>query len=104
MADNENFQGALGGLILAVKSNGEEFTFMQYTGLKEMNGVEIYEGDIWEFNDSRFTVEFEDGRPGYYPFASDDGCGCCSSDTYYSSSGEVIGNIYENPELLEEMS
>ena len=66
---------------------------MQYTGLKDKNGKEIYEGDIikwrkgtegvWADQFWAFAVKF--------PFI----CG----NAYL---GEVIGNIYENPELLTE--
>jgi len=78
-------------------------TVGQYTGLKDENGKEIYEGDIWETDGILYTVEFSEGRAGIYPFASDDGCGCCSYDLYSPCSGKVIGNVYENPELLEVM-
>ena len=77
--------------------------FMQYTGLKDRNGKEIYEGDILALKTHYNEVVF-----GFVVFNY--GAFCLSSrETYYddeliSNLGvefEVIGNIYENPELLE---
>lgn len=74
----------------------------QYTGLKDSEGREIYEGDIWVIGDKKVKVEFDQERAGFFPFATSDGCGCCDDETYDPKNGEVIGNIYENPELLTE--
>ena len=75
----------------------------QYTGLKDNNGVEIYEGDIWlyELREKPFAVVFDGDRAGWFPFADSDGCGCCSDETFAPEYGVIIGNIHENPELLE---
>lgn len=69
------------------------FIFEQYTGLKDKNGKEIFEGDVVrQFDDEEyFVVKFEYG--GFLPFTAN----MLTFDTDYC---EVIGNIHENPELL----
>ena len=80
----------------------------QYTGLKDKNGKEIYEGDIlggiWE---SGFISWCEKCKQFQYHSAGI-GCMACSGDVHWceivedNGKLEVIGNIHENPELLEE--
>jgi len=72
---------------------------MQFTGLHDKNGKEIYEGDVIEgtWNDKKVkgVVVFDEGM-----FGIEDVIG---GDAYSLNrlNAEVIGNIYENPELLE---
>lgn len=82
----------------------ERYKVRQYTGLKDKNGVEIYEGDVIKgWRNKIYAVAFVEKRGGYYPFAQGDGCGCCDYEVEYDPDDcEVIGNIYENPELMEE--
>ncbi len=81
-----------------------EFELLQYTGLKDKNEKEIFEGDIFVHNNHKFEVVWDSTR---FIGLDNDRSGkgyCCYVDSHYkagSSSIEVIGNIYENPELLE---
>lgn len=71
--------------------------FYQYTGLKDKNGQEIYNGDIIKSNLSGIIYKIE-WKEEYAQFIGH------SLHSYYCPStwknGEVIGNIYENPELI----
>lgn len=76
----------------------DQAVLMQFTGLKDNNGKEIYEGDVLNrvigHTVHRASVTFEGGR--FVTTHPGGGIGW----TVNSSTSEVIGNIYENPELL----
>lgn len=86
----------------------ERFELMQYTGLKDKNGVEIYEGDIVRPKEhSNYVVrwynedEGEVSTYGYYMEVTGMPDVIVSLNPVQARKLEVIGNIYENPELLE---
>jgi uncharacterized phage protein (TIGR01671 family) len=115
--------GMIGAVLLNVDGY---YKVMQFTGLKEKNGKEIYEGDIVIIEDTYKEVILDDGsgpvepanhlapvifnhasfgvdilesgddfKKSFYDFTS-------VLDETGQDSFEVIGNIYENPELLKE--
>lgn len=75
----------------------------EYTGLKDKNRKEIYEGDIVKEGDANFMepVIFENGayKWGEDHFLGYDSYGDFTDTTFWAT---VVGNIYENPELLKE--
>lgn len=75
------------------------YEIMQYTGLKDKNGKEIYEGDIVRISGHPFGID------GNYEVGYNELMELCCGGWYLHRMrhwAEVIGNIYENPELLEE--
>lgn len=80
----------------------DHLVIMQSTGLFDLNGVEIFEGDIVRFFDSLYTV-FYDIKEGSYRLKPHDDRWVVDYMSNFSSeeSFEIVGNIYENKELLD---
>ena len=81
---------------------------MQYTGLKDKNGVEIFEGDIVKDEHKRlFVIEYKFGGFNIVPINcyndefSWNPLGDMQTAGWLNESAEIIGNIYANKELLE---
>ena len=76
----------------------ERFILMASTGLKDRNGKEIYEGDIIQHQDVKQVIRFE--RLDAADDADFDSYGY-HINPHWRGDYVVIGNIYENPELME---
>ncbi|MDQ0268911.1 YopX family protein [Cytobacillus purgationiresistens] len=79
-----------------------DHVLMEYTGLKDKNGKKIYEGDIVKHlgRIGEITWECEYKALGFYLKSGEDLLDVVNP--YSSWALVIIGNIYENPELLEE--
>jgi len=98
-----NTKGALFMYALPKSESGinteyhKDYQVMQYTGLKDKNGVEIYDSDLLrEEGDKIYIVKFSD--EGYWMADPAN----CEGDWFhiYDFDWRVIGNIHENTELL----
>lgn len=70
---------------------------MQFTGLRDKNGREVYEGDILKSHGLVLPIYIDDFHGLRFMWGKDQLCKAWAE-------GEVIGNIHENPELLHRPS
>jgi len=96
--DGEKFSSIALGYALRDINYYTDYVWEQYTGLKDKNGVKIFEGDIlrldWIKRSYINPVKFSYGR-----FELD--LNIPLSETF-SAHSEILGNIHQNPELLQD--
>ena len=101
----EEINGAVDSI--SVKDDGideiDDFILMQYTGLKDKNGKEIYEGDILEVNveldNKKICHQVKYYENGFFLFQLNGLPSTFLIHSEYLNQHKIIGNIYENPEL-----
>lgn len=76
---------------------GDEVELVQSAGLKDKNGKLIYEGDVAQCVFCNRLISFKDGGFGW---ESVSGVGLVKIDQLLTGKIEIIGNKFENPELL----
>ena len=99
----------------ARQADTTRYIFEQYTGLKDKNGREIYEGDIYfatyraggagsirgqRQERIKHAVEWSDRGSWRGKIIGDRRYNCCHPHNELGESVEIIGNIHKNPELL----
>ena len=75
----------------------DEATVGQYTGLTDKNGTKIFEGDIVDVNGYAYAVCWNEDNVEFGIYNKDESIGIAYIGAFNT---EVIGNIYDNPELI----
>ena len=83
-----------------VGNEDHDLVLMQFTGLKDKNGVSIFEGDVVQSkNNHQFVIDYQYGSFGATWLKDDSVWYSCATSSFQEKEFIVIGNIYKNPEL-----
>ncbi len=104
----QSYEHPFNGMKILGHAFSQHLIPMDFVGHEDKNGKKIWEGDIVQYDEPGFSkvtsyfyeVFWDKDRCGFSPFSRDDGCGCCSSVLVSPEEVVVIGNIYENVDLI----
>ena len=103
--DTYDWEGIISTELAMINSLCKKTELMQYTGLKDKNDKEIYEGDIVKNrHGANWIIKWSDRKNGWGLFYTHNATmllGAFTETAEKNHKVEVIGNIHENPELLE---
>jgi hypothetical protein len=88
-----------GDIRIVLAFPNDDVEIMQFTGLKDKNGREIYQFDLWKLGDEIYLIVWKEGdwQTGWKKLAGDNYTDIGKDN---AKSGLIIGNLLENPELF----
>lgn len=82
-------------------SSSDMYDWLEFTGLLDKNGKEIYEGDILSGHSDGLVKVVWRGAGWECDFADDGNIGLDEMCIWFGNNAHIIGNVYANPELLK---